>query len=136
EACWAAAEWAYEEVEPGIWRSTFATEREDDFDLYVMLGDGWVHFAVSPFVHGSDPAARAAYHAALLAVNQHVRLARFAVDADGDANLLVDLPTDGFDCAAFVRTLELLVGYTEALAYELYRVAHEPGYHSPKLPTG
>lgn len=136
ETCWDKAEWAYELLEPGIWRSTFATEREEDFDIYVMLGVDGVHFAVSPLVHGSDATARAAYHATLLAANQRVRLARFAVDADGDTNLLADIPAKGFDCVAFEHTLEILVGYTDELAHELHRLAHEPGYHSPKLAVG
>lgn len=133
ERCWEKAEWAYESPEPGIWRSTFATEREVDFDVYVMLGDGWVHFAVSPLVHGGDAAARVAYHAALLAANQRLRMARFAIDADGDTNLLADVPVDSFDCAVFERALELLVEYTNELAHELHRLAHEPNYRSPKL---
>jgi hypothetical protein len=69
-------------------------------------------------------------------LNQQMRLVHFAVDEEGDVNLLVELPRQGFAFPQFASALETLTGYTDALAYELRRTAHEPGYHSPLLPGG
>ena len=126
-------EWATAELEPGIWRSSFATARDDEFDLYVMVGEEWVHFAVSPLVHGGDPAAQPRFYASLLRLNQQMRLAHFGVDDDGDVNLLAELPRTSFGYDSFARVVELLTNYTETLAHELQRTAHEPNYYSPLL---
>jgi hypothetical protein len=64
--------WAAEEVEPDIWRSTFTTENEEDFDLYVMLAEEWIHFAVSPLVHIGEAEKQPRLIAALLRLNQRM----------------------------------------------------------------
>ena len=126
--------WAVEKPEPGIWRGSFATHRDDEFDLYVMVGEEWVHFAVSPLVAQPDPACQGRLFAALLRLNQQMRLVYFAVDEEGDVNLLAELPRRGFSYAHFEAALDALTGYTDTLAHELQRTAHEPEYHSPRLP--
>ncbi len=98
-ACFERYEWTAERIEAGIWRTTFAVESEEDFDLYVMVSEDWVHFAVSPFVAAAPPGSEARVYAILLRLNQELRLARFALDGDGDINLLVDLPAS----ALYVR---------------------------------
>lgn len=125
--------WAAEELEPGVWRTTFATENEEDFDLYVLLAEDWVHFAVSPLLPVTGDRDPARLHAALLRLNQELRLARFAVDGDGDVNLLADLPLERISYAVFNAALELLVHYTNRLAGELRRTLADPHYHSPLL---
>ena len=52
--------WSCEILEPGVWRASFATEREEEFDLYVLVAEDWVHFAVSPLVPRPAAARRAA----------------------------------------------------------------------------
>jgi hypothetical protein len=123
--------WAYEEIEPGVWRSTFASEAEEDFDLYVLVADEWVHFAVSPLLPHMPDTDMSRLHTTLLHLNQELRLARFGVDDDGDVNLLAELPLARISFATFGQTLELLVYYAGQLAPELRRVAGEPHYHSP-----
>jgi hypothetical protein len=127
--------WAVEMPDEGIWRGSFAIERDEEFDLYVMANDEWVHFAVSPLVAAPDPACLGRLYAVLLRLNQQMRLVYFAVDEDGDVNLLAELPRPGFGYVHFASVLDALTAYTDALAYELQRTAHEPGYHSPVLPA-
>ena len=132
-ALFAAHEWECEEPEPGIWRATFATEREEDYDLYVMVGEEWVHFAVSPLVQVAPGVDEARLAQALGWTNQRLRLARLAIDDEGDVNLLADWPRDRLTVDDFARIVDLWAQTTDALAYELRRVAHEPGYDSAKL---
>lgn len=68
------AGWPAEEIEPDVWRSTFADETGATYTLYALATAEWIHLAVSP----------------LLRANQELRLARLALDDDGDINLLAD----------------------------------------------
>ena len=124
-------EWSYEELDAEIWRTTFSSEEDEDFDLYVALSDDWMHFAVSPVTPLPQRDCQASLHAALLRLNQQITLARFAVDEDGDVNLLIDLPLEGLDYAQFAVAFDTLVDYTRRLGQELARVATRPGYQSP-----
>ncbi len=116
-------DWHADELEPGIWRSSFATDAGGEFDLFVMAGEEWVHFAVSPFTPRPVDACRGRLFEALLILNQQMRLAHFGLDGDGDVNLLLELPTIGFDFAQFELALDTLGHYTEELGGELARLA-------------
>jgi hypothetical protein len=114
---------ATELLEPVTWRATFANESDAEFDLYVMVGEEWVHFAISPFI--SRPAApeqAAKLWEQLLRLNQEVRLARFGLDDDGDVNLLAELPRRHFGYAEFALVLDELTHYANRLAPELERL--------------
>jgi hypothetical protein len=126
--------WAAEEVEPGLWRTTFFTDREVEFDLYVMLSEDWVHFAVSPFTPRPDPDCHTRLHAGLLRLNQQIQLAYFALDDEGDVNLLATLPRPGFAFRQFATALDTLAGYTEHLAQDVGRLATEVNFFSPLIP--
>jgi hypothetical protein len=125
--------WACEQVDTQIWRTSFTTEREDEFDLYVMLGEEWVHFAVSPFLSKLEPEQQPRLYKALLHLNQQMRLVYFAVDAEEDVNLLAELPVRGFTYAHFETAINALVDYTQTLARDLGRTAREPNFHSPLI---
>jgi hypothetical protein len=128
-------EWAAEEVEQDIWRSTFTTEAEEDFDLYVMVADEWFHFAVSPLAHLGKAEEMPKLTAALLRLNQRMQVVRLSLDDEGDLNLVADAPRQRFDYGDFSLILELLVEYTSALAYEVRRSIENESYFSPLLPT-
>jgi hypothetical protein len=127
-------EWMAEEVESGVWRSSFTTESEDDFDLYVMVGEEWIHFAVSPVAHIGEAEQRPRLFGALLRLNQRMRLVRLGVDDEGDLNLVADAPRERFEFGDFALILDLLTEYTSALAYEVQRTVNDENYFSPLLP--
>lgn len=128
-------EWMAEEVETEVWRSTFTTESEDDFDLYVMAAEEWVHFAVSPLARIGKVEDHARLITALLRLNQRMRLVRLALDDEGDLNLVADAPRERFDFGDFALILDLLTEYASALAYEVQRSADDANYFSPLLPS-
>jgi hypothetical protein len=117
------AGWPAEEIEPGVWHSTFAGDTDAPYHLYVLAADEWIHFAVSPLLPGAvqGVAAGAAgdLHTALLRTNQGLRLARLALDDDGDVNLLADLPAAHASAALFAETLDLLAAYAGELGLQL-----------------
>lgn len=122
----AHAGWPAEELEPDVWHSTFADEAGATYGLYVMVTDDWVHMAVSPLLRRGAGAGATQWHTALLRLNQELRQARLALDADGDVNLMADLPADHTGPALFAATLALLASYTDQLAPELRRLAVDP----------
>ncbi|MFN8494294.1 MAG: YbjN domain-containing protein [Caldilineaceae bacterium] len=125
--------WTYEEVDAQIWRTTFTTEQEDEFDLYVMLGEEFVHFAVSPFLSKLEPDQQSRVYKALLSLNQQMRLVYFAVDEEEDVNLLAELPVRGFSYTQFEMAMNVLIHYTQTLAHDLGRIANEPNFRSPLI---
>lgn len=128
-------EWAAEEVEADVWRSAFTTESEEDFDLYVMVAEEWVHFAVSPLVRIGDAEQHPRLIGALLRLNQRMRLVRLGLDDEGDLNLVADAPRERFEFGDFALIVDLLVEYASALAYEVRRSVNDENYFSPLLPT-
>lgn len=125
------AGWVCTMVEAGLWQSSFFTDSEEEYDLYVMEVDDWVHFAVTPLLPPFPSAQAPRLHAALLTLNQQMRNVHFALDGEGDVTLVADMARRQLDDAAFGEILDALVFYTERLAGELWRIATDPVYHSP-----
>jgi hypothetical protein len=123
--------WPCEEVEPQTWHTSFAGAQGETYDLYVLAAEEWLRFAVSPLLHQRPPPEAAWLHQVLLLLNQEMRLARLALDADGDVNLLADLPPAALTTQAFGQVLDVLVFYATALAPELRRLAVDPLHTFP-----
>lgn len=124
--------WTCEEVDPGVWHSAFTVEtgREpgDVYDLYVLVADDWVQLAVSPLYAPSFGVVPERLLSFLLHTNQDLRLARLLVlDADGDVNLLVDVPAQHINVETFGQVLELLAYYTSELGPQLRSIGGAPG---------
>jgi hypothetical protein len=126
--------WASEQLEENLWRSSFAVGDELEFDLYVMLGEDLIHFAVSPFVAAPEPDCRQRLYEGLLRLNQQMRLVYFALDEEGDVNLLATLARRGCSFALFAATMDCLVGYTQGLAPDAARLAREQHFFSSVIP--
>lgn len=123
------AHWPAEEVEPDVWHCSFAGQSGDVYHLYVLAADDWLHFAVSPLLHAAElvqieAAGSGPLPPALLRANQALRLARLALDDDGDINLLADLPAAHTNAALFGETLELLAAYADELAAPLRQASN------------
>ncbi len=122
--------WTCDEVDPGVWHSTFAVEAGGEsggvYELYVLAADDWVQLAISPLLVTAPTAAPERLHSFLLHANQDLRLARLALDADGDVNLLVDLPAPHITSELFGQVLELMAYYSGELAPQLLAVAGDP----------
>jgi hypothetical protein len=128
-------EWTAEEVEQDVWRSTFTTESEEEFDLYVMVADEWIHFAVSPLAHIGAAEEKPRLVSSLLRLNQRIKVVRLGLDDQGDLNLVADAPRERFDFGDFALILDLLTEYASALAYEIERTIKDDSYFSPLLPS-
>lgn len=123
--------WVCTAPEADLWMSAFFTESEEEFDLYVMVVEDWVHFAVTPFLPAIPEAQRQRLYASMLKLNQQMRMLRFALDGDGDVSLIADVPARHLNDAYFGRILEAFVYYADRLAAELRRMSTDPAYFSP-----
>ena len=117
-----------EAVGQEIWHSAFATESDEQYDLFVMISDEWVHFGVSPFVSRPDASSLLRVYTSLLRLNQEMRFASFAVDSDGDINLICEWPRADFAFAQFARAVDLMTGYTQLLASDVRRLLTDPDF--------
>lgn len=134
EALFEQHEWAAEQLEPGIWRATFTTEREEEYDLYVMATETAARFAVTPFVTCGESADANRVARLLLLLNPMMEYVYFGFDEDGDIMLLADLPARLLDYEAFGAIVDAMTEATSTLAYEIRRMVYDPDYHSPVLP--
>jgi hypothetical protein len=122
-------DWPYEELEPSVWHSSFAAEDKAVYHLYVRAAGDWVQFAVSPLVAAQGTGdASGGLHALLLRMNQDLRLARLALDADGDVNLLADLPAAGINATSFGQALEVLAFYAGEIGPQLRQGLADPQF--------
>ncbi len=124
-------EWSCKEIEPGIWRASFADEKDEEYDLYVAQTEEWLHFAVSPLTPRPIDENKHLLHENLLRINQSLRLVRLAIDDEDDVALLADLPVHNLHFSHFAAALDALTSYTRQLGGELGRIATQHGYHSP-----
>ncbi|NJN81964.1 MAG: hypothetical protein HC802_06545 [Caldilineaceae bacterium] len=53
--------WAVEQVDEEVWRATFATESEEEFDLYCMVSGESVHLRSARSCHRHSPNAGERY---------------------------------------------------------------------------
>lgn len=125
--------WAYETPDVNLWRSTFFTENEEEFDFYVMIVEDWVHFTVTPFLPPIPAAQAARLNTAMLKLNQQMRIVRFALDTDDDAALVADAPVQQLNETYFAQIVEAFVYYADRLSGELRRLANDAAYASPLI---
>jgi hypothetical protein len=105
-------------------------EREQDFVLFVLpiedgFGDRYVRFTIVPYIEQpSDGYANNLYHT-IAQINHDLPQLKFAVDDDGDLELIFDVPQENLDDAQFGRALQILADY--ASAYYIDLLARVPG---------
>jgi hypothetical protein len=121
--------WPCLELEPRVWHSSFAGDDGTVYHLYVRAADDWLQLAVSPLLaaQGAGDAGGGLY-ALLLRINQDLRLARLALDADGDINLLADLPAGGVSAVSFGAVLQVLAFYAGELGPQLRQQVGDPQF--------
>ena len=119
---------SFEELEDTVVRTAFATTLADGsehaFPLFVLqleddFGGEYVRFTVVPFLE--QPADQ--YHDSLYQIvgrfNHDLPQLKLAFDADGDLEMLIDLPAEELNDERFDRCIQLLAEYGGAYYHEL-----------------
>ncbi len=117
--------WSVEKVGEKVWRTAFRGDVAV-YPLYLRLTGGFIFIAISPFVLTGAIEQQERFYWALLRYNREMDMAKFAVDADGDVVLAIELPAQGFDYGAFEEALDLLCQYADLSYLELLNLAQDP----------
>ncbi len=86
--------------------------------FFAKLSDEWLLLSMLPVI------SRAAYRAAdlgrpLLAANREMRLAKFALDANGAVVLCAELPTESLDASEVTDAIQRMTEYARRFVAEL-----------------
>jgi len=89
---------------------------EAGFPLTVLpvrdaFDDLYVRFTIAPFVEKKSPELPAAIYRELAEINNRIPLLKFAVDGDGDIELLADMPATAVGRDALERTMRTMADY-------------------------
>lgn len=115
--------WSYERLAGDTWRS-HARGLGGDFPFMIHLdGQGFINFAVVPFV--KSPEERDAcerLYARLLSLNHQLLMAKFSIDQDLDVVLSVEYPTAELDASEFRDAVDVLTYYADRYRDEVKRL--------------
>jgi hypothetical protein len=106
--------WPCDRINDDTWRSHFKGKHAS-FPFFVRVGrDGWVTFAIVPFVKSpEEPEAAHDLYLRLLELNHALLMAKFSIDDDLDVVLSVEYPADDMDRSEFRDALDVLSYYAD-----------------------
>jgi len=88
--------------------------------FFIQCGEHWVLLSILPLLD-----ARAFrpddLHRRLLAANRNMRVAKFAIDKNGDLVLCAELPTESLDYSELADAVERMTEYARLFDAELMR---------------
>lgn len=92
--------WSCERVDDLTFRTGFRGQN-GTYAALVRLTEHWVVFTINPYIRPPEGGWGLAGLRALALVNQAIHMAKLGIDADGDAFLTVELPSEGFEYSHF-----------------------------------
>lgn len=105
--------WAFERPSEGLFRTGFVGDF-GDYEIWIRLSDAWVYFTISPYHQPSEGEPLSdVILALLLRANYDLNLAKFTLDEDGEVQLAVELPREGFAYSHFADALTALSHYAD-----------------------
>jgi len=115
-----AGGWPCDRITEDTWRSHIRG-RTGSFPFFVRTDpDGYLTFAIVPFLKSPEDAARAEpLYQRLLQLNQSLWMAKFSIDDDLDVLLSVEYPTGELDRSEFDDALDVLSFYADKYYDEL-----------------
>lgn len=131
EPFFVAREMAFEPVGPETISTTFSTTldngQERSFSLFVLslqdgFGDKYIRFTVVPFVEQPYDGYPVELHSILGQINHDLPRLKFALDADGDLELVLDLLEAQLDDAGFDQAMQVLADYSAAYYPDIERI--------------
>lgn len=113
-----ACGWSSQRVDSCTLR--IARPADPDSRFFVRCTDHWLLLAITPALE-RDSDRPADFERRLLAVNRDIRLAKYAVDEEGDVLLSAELPTETLAPEVFRDAVERMRRYVEY--YRAYLLA-------------
>lgn len=130
EAFLQAQRLSYEKVEENLITTGFTIQLRDGsdhvFPLFIMgiedlYGDSYVRLTIVPFVDQPYDGYPAELYMTVGQINHDLPRLKFAFDADGDLELICDLPGNDLGQPDFERTVQILADYASDYYPELVR---------------
>lgn len=112
--------WEFEQLDQDTILSGFTSPLPDGadhgFPLYVMrvqneFGDEYVRLVIVPYIQQPEDGYSQDLYRRIADLNHDMPMLKFAVDADGDLEFLVDIPADELDEASFNTLVQVLADY-------------------------
>lgn len=105
--------WQFERPSEGVFRTGFIGDF-GHYEIWIRVSEAWVYFTISPFFRaGEGESLSDVILALLLRANHDLNLAKFALDEDGEVQLTVELPREGFAYSHFADALTALSHYAD-----------------------
>ena len=105
--------WPCDRISDDTWRSHFRG-RSGSFPFFVRVADGFLTFAIVPFLRSPEDKTKAdGLYGRLLELNQSLLMAKFSIDDDLDVVLSVEYPTEHLDRSEFEDCLDVLSYYAD-----------------------
>lgn len=107
-------------ITPDTWRSRFRGARAS-FPFFIRVGrDGYITFAIVPFLKSPKSTKRAKeLYQRLLELNQNLLMAKFSIDDDLDVVLSVEYPARELDQSEFDDAIDVVSFYADKHYLEL-----------------
>lgn len=114
EALLQAGGWPCDRITDDTWRSHFRGRRASFPFLVRWDPEGYLTFAIVPFLKSPEEQDKAeALYAKLLELNHALLMAKFSIDDDLDVVLSVEYPVEELDKSEFVDALDVLGYYAD-----------------------
>lgn len=121
-------DWTFEQLEEDTvitgFTMTLSDGNDHSFSIYVMLiedpyDDKYIRLSIVPFVEQPYDGYPDKLYLMVGQVNHDLPGLKFAFDADGDLELLIDIPEVQLNQSAFDKALQLLIDYSGLYYLEL-----------------
>lgn len=105
--------WRFERPSEGLFRTGFQGDF-GHYEIWIRVSEDWVYFTISPYFQApeGEPISDVIL-ALLLRANYDLNLAKFTLDEDGEVQLTVELPREGFSYSHFADALTALSHYAD-----------------------
>jgi hypothetical protein len=105
--------WQFERRSEGLYRTGFVGDF-GHYEIWIRVSDAWVYFTISPYYRAPEgETVSDVILALLLRANYDLNLAKFTLDEDGEVQLTVELPREGFAYSHFADALTALSYYAD-----------------------
>lgn len=110
--------WTCDAIDEDTVRTGFRG-KSGSFTALVRVTEHWVVFTINPFVRPPEGGWGRASLTALAAINQAVHMAKVGLDADDDAFLTVELPSESFQYPLFAEAMGALAATADSFLVPL-----------------
>ncbi len=127
-------DWSFEQLDGSTvvtgFTLTLSNDKDYSFPVYPMeiedaYGDSYLRLAIVPFLEQPYDGYPDNLYLMTGQINHDLPRVKFAFDADGDLELLIDIPETQLDQATFDKALQLLIDYSAMYYLELSALLDE-----------